>query len=188
MVAQSTLFPISCSSICLSVFCHSDSSPLAAASCLNPCSMVAQHKRFLTLVSCFRPFACLQPSQPSYALHPHHVPPILRSHDTRGSRHRFQRSSLRFSAALLTFLPLPPTSLLAVINAFLFHVTSGSLHRFQPSFRIVPLHFCSSTTISAFIHANVHLARPKLSRRQNASPSSPYHALQVCYQYPTPHP
>jgi hypothetical protein len=93
----------------------------------------------LTLVSCFRPFACWPPSKPSYyrhgdafRVHPHHGPPIppgiqVRSHDTlaaarRGSesRHRFQRSSLRFSAALLAFLRLHPTSLLAVINAFRF--------------------------------------------------------------------
>ena len=96
-------------------------------------SKLPRHKWFLTLVSRFRPFACWPPSQPSYAFHPHHGPPILRSHDTRGSRHRFQRQSLRFSAALLPFLRLPPTSLLAVINAFQLHVTRGSQHLFQPS-------------------------------------------------------
>ena len=132
MVAQSTLFPICCSSISPSACHHSDFSPQAAASCLNPCSTVARHKRFLTLVSRFRPFACWPPSQPSYAFYPHHGPPILRSHNTRGSQHRFQRSSLRFSAVLLPFLRLPPTSLLAVINAFRLHVTRGSRHRFQP--------------------------------------------------------
>ena len=96
MVAQSTQSPISGSSTCPSAFCRSDFSPWAAASCLNPCSTVAQHRRFLTLVSRFRPFACWPPSQPSYAFHPHHGQPILRSHDTRGSRHRFQPRPFAF--------------------------------------------------------------------------------------------
>jgi hypothetical protein len=77
MVARSTRFPISGSSIRPSAFRRSDFSPRAAASCLNPCSTVARHQRFLTLVSRFRPFACWPPSQPSYAFHPHHGPPIL---------------------------------------------------------------------------------------------------------------
>jgi hypothetical protein len=57
----------------------------------------------------------------------------LRPHDTRGSRHWFQRSSLRIPAALLTFLRLPSKSLLAVLNAIRLHVTRGSRHWFQPS-------------------------------------------------------
>ncbi len=134
-----------------SAFRRSDFSPLAAASCLNPCSMVARHNLFLTLVSRLRPFACSSwpPSQPSYAFHPHHGPQILRSHDTRGSRHRFQRSYLRFSAALLPFLRLPPSSLLAVINAFQLHFTRGSRHRFQPcplAFRQLNHHTAPSFT------------------------------------------
>ncbi len=73
----STLFPISCSSIRPSAFHHSDFSPQAAASCLNPCSMVAQRERFLTLASCIRPFPCSPPSQPSYTFRPpHHGLPI----------------------------------------------------------------------------------------------------------------
>jgi hypothetical protein len=110
MVARSTRFHISGSSISPSAFCSSDFSPWAAASCLNPCSTVARHKRFMTLVSRFRPFACWPPSQPSYAFHPHHRPPILRSHDTRGPRHHdwFQRLSLAFrlrSSLSYDFLP-----------------------------------------------------------------------------------
>ncbi len=174
--------PIRCSSTRPNAFRRSDFSPWAAASCLNPCSMVARHKRFLTLVSRFRPFACWPPSQPSYASHPHHGPLILRSHDTRGSRHRFQRQSLRFSAALLPFLRLPPTSLLAVtvINSFRLHVTRGSRHRFQPR----PF---------AFWHPNHHPApsfTQALSHPAPApsvpSPSSPDHDLH--YQYPNPPP
>jgi hypothetical protein len=183
MVALSTLFPISGSSICPSAFRHSEFSPRAAASCLNPCSTIARHTRFLTLVSCFCPFACWPPSQPSYAFHPHHGLLILRSHDKRGSRHRFQRLSLRFSAALLTFLRVPPTSLLAVINAFRLHVTRGSRHLFQRSSLCIS---AAQPPSRAFIHASVHLARPKLRLRQNASPSSPNHDLH--YQCPTPHP
>ncbi len=162
MVALSTRSPISGSSTRPSAFRSSDFSPWAAASCLNPCSTVARHKRFLTLVSRFRPFACWPPSQPSSAFHPHHGPQILRSHDTRGSRHRFQRRSLRFSAALLPFLRLPPTSLPAVINAFQLHVTRGSRHQFQPS------PFAARPPSRAFIHASVHLARSKLRRRPDA--------------------
>jgi hypothetical protein len=52
----------------------------------------------------------------------------LRSHGTRGPRHRFQRSSLRISAALLTFLRLPSISRLAFLNAIRLHVTRGSRH------------------------------------------------------------
>jgi hypothetical protein len=155
MVARSTRFPISGSSIRPSAIRRLDFSPRAAASCLNPCSTVARHKRFLILVSLFRPFACWPPSQPSYAFHPNHGPPILRSHDTRGSRHRFQRSSLRFSAGLLTFLRLPPTSLLAIINAFLLLVTRGSRHRFQPSSLSIS---AARPPSRAFIHVSVHLA------------------------------
>jgi hypothetical protein len=105
------------------------------------------------IISRFCPFACWPPSQPSYAFPPHHGPPILRSHNTRGSRHRFQRLFLRFSAVLLTFLLLPPTSLLAVINAFLLHVTRGSQHRFHPrpfAFRQLDHHPAPSFT-QAFI-------------------------------------
>ncbi len=173
------------SSLCISPLGFLSSG--AAASCLNPCSTVARHKRFLTLVSRFCPFACWPPSQPpSYAFHPHHGPPILRSHDTRGSRHRFQGPSLCFLAALLpqAFLRLPPTSLLAFINAFpsRLHVTRGSRHRFQPrSFALGQLdHHPAPSFTQAFI-----LARPKLRRRPDASPSpgSPDHDLH--YQYPT---
>jgi hypothetical protein len=117
------------------------------------------------------------------AFHAHHGPPILRSHDTRGSRHRFQRSYLRVSAALLTFLRLPPTSRLAGINAFRLHVTRGSRYRFQPSSLSIS---AARPPSRAFIHANAYLARPMLRRRPDASPSSPDHDLH--YQYPTPHP
>ena len=85
----------------------------------------------------------------------------LRSHDIRGSRYRFQHSSLRISAALLTFQRHPSTSRLAVLNAIRSHVTGGSLHWFQPS------SLCIS--VNAFIHASVHLARPQLRRRPDAS-------------------
>jgi hypothetical protein len=76
MVARSTRFPISGSSIRPSAFRRSDFSPRAAASCHNPCSTVARRERFLTLVSRIRPFACWPPSQPSYAFGPHHGLPI----------------------------------------------------------------------------------------------------------------
>jgi hypothetical protein len=77
MVARSTRFPISGSSSRPSAFRCSDFSSRSAASRLNPCSMVARHTRFLTLVSRIRPLACWPPSQPSSAFHPHHGLPIL---------------------------------------------------------------------------------------------------------------
>jgi hypothetical protein len=188
MVARlgSTRFPISGSSIRPSAFRRSDFSPLAAASCLNPCYTVAQHKRFLTLVSRFRPFACWPPSQPFYAFHPYHGQPILRSHNTCGSQHRFQRSSLRFSAALLTFLRLPrSTSHITARRSqcFRLHVTRGSRHRFHRSYLCIS---AARPLSRSFNHASVHLARPKLRRRPDASTSSPDHELH--YQCPTPHP
>ncbi len=154
MVARSTRFAISGSSIRPSAFCRSEFSPRAAASCLNPCSMVVPHKRFLTLVSRFRPFACWPPSQPSYAFHPHHGPPILRSHDKRGSRHWFQRLSLRFSAVLLTVLQLPRS--FSHITArryqcFRLNVTRGSRHWFQRSSLCIS---AARPPSSAFIHAS----------------------------------
>jgi hypothetical protein len=159
MVARSTRFPISGSSIRPSAFRHSDFSPRAVASCLNPCSKVARHKPFLTLVCRFRPFACWPPSQPSYAFHPRHGPPILWWHDTRGSRHRFQRSSLRFSAALLTFLRLPRSS--SQIPARCYQCFSVARHtRFPTSApAFVPLHFGSSTTIPR-LHSRKRSSRP----------------------------
>jgi hypothetical protein len=165
MVAQSILFPISSSSIRPSAFRRSDFSPRAAASCLNPCSTVALHKRFLTLVSRFRPFACCPPSQPSHAFHPHYGPPILRSHDTRGYRHRFQRQSLRFSAALLTFLRLPRSS--SHISARSYQCFSVARHTwFQisvPAF--IPSHLGSLTTIPR-LHS-----RKRSSRTAQAPPA-----------------
>jgi hypothetical protein len=99
-------------------------------------SKLPRHKRFLTLVSRFRPFACWSPSQPSYAFHimdrrslgrtTHAVPDIGSSVRPFAFR---PRSSLSYD-----FLGVPPTSLLAVINliAFRLHVTRGSRHRFKP--------------------------------------------------------
>ena len=101
----------------------------------------------------------------------------LRSHDMRGSRCRFQHSSLRISAALLPFQRHPSTSRLAVLNAIRSHVTGGSLHWFQPS------SLCIS--VNAFLHASVHLARPQLRRRPDASPSSPDHDLHFQCHTPT---
>jgi hypothetical protein len=160
MVEQSTRFPISGSSIRPAAFCRLDFehhfSPLAAASYLNPCSMVAQHKLVLTLVSRIRPFPCRPPSQPSYAFHPHHGPLILRSHDTRGSRHWFQRLYHCFSAALLTFLRPRSTSLLAVLNATWLHrhVTRGSRHWFQPSSLCISALAATPSESSRVTHAS----------------------------------
>jgi hypothetical protein len=181
MVAQSTRFPISCSSICPSAFCHSDFSPQAAASCLNlnPCSRVAQHKRFLTVVSRtgIRPFTCWPPSQPSYAFHPHHGQlMILRSHvDARHTRS-------------------PPTSVPAFVPSLVgssshfrttsFHISACRSQCFSvarhtrfpilvPAF--VPLHFGSST-------------RTTTPRRRLHSRKRSTRDLHSEYHDPTPHP
>jgi hypothetical protein len=79
------------------------------------------------------------------------------------------RSSLSYD-----FLGVPPTSLLAVINALRLHITRrGSRHRsrFQRSSLTISAARPPSES-RAFIHASVHLARPKLRRRPDASPSS----------------
>jgi hypothetical protein len=189
MVAQSKWFPICCSSICPSAVCLLDFFPRAAArlsKLLNPCSMVAQHNCYLTLVSCFCPLACWPPSQPSYALHPHHGLPILRSHDTRGFPTLVPAFVPSLSAALLTFLQLPPTSLLAIINAFRLHVTCCSRHLFQPSSLCIS---AARPPSSSFIHA----ARKRSSRPAQAQPAPGLGCFAFIprhrdYHYPTPHP
>jgi hypothetical protein len=99
--------------------------------------------------------------QPSYAFHPHHGPPILRSHDTRGSRHRFQRPSLwQRSSLSYDFLPHPCSQL-----SMLFGCTSYAVPDIGSS--LVPLHFGSSTTIQRLHSRKRYLARPKLRRRQD---------------------
>jgi hypothetical protein len=167
------------SSIRPSAFRRSDFSPLAAASCLNPCSTVTRHKRFLTLVSRFRPFACWPPSQPSYAFHPHHGPPILRSHNTRGSQHRFFGRAPHFPTTSSEYLPhhCSPLSMLSVARHTRFPTS-------VPAF--VPCISAARPLSRSFIHASDHLARPKLRQRPDASTSSPDHDLH--YQCPTPHP
>ncbi len=115
-------------------------------------------------VSRFRPFACWSPSHPTPSIHIMDRRSLGRT--TRGSRHRFQRSSIRFSAALRILLRLPPTSLLAVINAFRLHVTRGSRHRFQPrpfAFRQLDHHPAPSFT-PAFISPGPSSAGARMLR------------------------
>jgi hypothetical protein len=147
MVAQSKWFPICCSSICPSAVCLLDFSPRAAArlsKLLNPCSMVAQHNCYLTLVSRFCPLACWPPSQPSYALHPHHGQPILRSHDTCG----FPTLVPAFVPSLFSSSPHFPTTS-SHITACNYQCFSVARHMLFPTSvpAFVPLHLGSSTTI-----------------------------------------
>jgi hypothetical protein len=95
----------------------------------------------------FVPLVGIPDASYTLAFHPHHGPLILRSHDTRGSRHQFQRSSHRFSAALLIFLRLPRSS--SHITACRYQCFSVACRtRFPTSVpAFVPLHFGSSTTI-----------------------------------------
>ncbi len=139
--------PSAVSSICPSVVYLSDFSPRASArlsKLLNPCSMVAQYKSFLTLVSRFFPFACWPPFQPSYALHPHHGQPILRSHDRRG----FLTLVPAFVPSLFSSAPHFPTTS-SHITACHYQCFSVARHmRFPTSVpAFIPLHLGSLTTI-----------------------------------------